>query len=117
MWKPVALEDVTDDLIRTVDRVRHPISQILRGAILPECGSSDPKRLRADNGVTRSMATRNGVCFLPLEFVHGSYPRSCGKPLCKRRDLRVVRSDNEDVRKPEGMDLAVFDRPSHPGSQ
>jgi hypothetical protein len=60
----VTLGNVTDDLIMTVDGVRHSISQILRRAILPECGSSnsDPQRRLAYNGVTRSMATRNGVC-------------------------------------------------------
>ena len=41
----------------------------------------------------------------------------CGKPFCQRRDLRVVRSHNEDVLKPEGMGFALLVRPSRPGPQ
>ncbi len=59
----------------------------------------------------------NNRSLLPLELVHRSNSRPCGKPFSERRDLCVVRSDNQDVLNTEGVGFAILVRPGGPRPQ
>jgi len=64
------------------------------------------QEFHAPRGVLRARCchrVKDNRGFLPLELVHGSEPRSCGKSFYQRRDLRVVRRHDEDVLQRQGQ--------------